>query len=146
MGLDGNQLRHALLRLLALGREGSALPAAQLRWVQDERGEPRVDCSEVWAAANLHSLDEAGLKGIAAKASVAGLLPPELGERTNPAARKKLKEVLEAWVEELGFGEGSSGRFAAFRAYRAECRSMVEQALQKLLEEELQEEGSWGQR
>merc|ERR1712079_465237 len=76
-------VRHALLRLLALDSSSSAggeddgivafaPPMARLLGPVEH-----VDVSELWAAANIHNMDEASLRKVAAAACATSALPIE---------------------------------------------------------------------
>jgi len=137
-------VRNALLRLLALDSSSSAggeddgivafaPPMARLLGPVEH-----VDVSELWAAANIHKMDEAGLRKVAAAAGASSALPIELGlTAQSPAARSHLHNLLEEWCKELkplpGRGKPILNNL---RSYRADCRAMVEAALKRLQDEE----------
>merc|ERR1712032_372872 len=97
-------IRHALLRLLALDsssssaggeNEGAAAfapPMARLLGPVEH-----VDVSELWAAANIHMMDEASLRKTVAAAGATSALPKELGL----TAWSPLRNLLEEWCKQL---------------------------------------------
>jgi len=138
-------IRHALLRLLALDsssssaggeNEGAAAfapPMARLLGPVEH-----VDVSELWAAANIHMMDEASLRKTVAAAGATSALPKELGLTAwSPAARSHLRNLLEEWCKQLQPLQGRGKPILNnVRSYRADCRAMVEAALRRLEDEE----------
>lgn len=145
-GADGDELVAKVLRFVVLERTwDSDIMAAQL--ARSPNGE--VDASELWAVANVLGMTAQELRRVAASIVISNRLPDELHARASPTAMPRLRELLDEWSSELKdargplgrcsswlFGGFGGSRFAAVRAYRSDCRSLVEGARRRLAEEE----------
>jgi len=145
LGSEEEQLRAVLCGLLASAQDsnggaGRSALVARLKWMPG--ADQEVDCSELFAAANIHKMEVAELRKVAAEAAKQDLrLPNFIFEGVvgdEPAAM--LRQILQEWTQDLAEWDLASERFRRranpaldqLLAYRAECLALARAALRRL--------------